>query len=404
MGLFNKIIEKLNPAQPEIYMDQGETQSATISPLSVYKAFTEIEVVNRGVSLIVDSAAEFDFDVKEKVYGLGINPYSMGGSDKKKLHNLLNFKPNPYQNIDSFRRNCYTDFILDGNIFIYYDGSGLYHLPASNVKIIADKKTFVKGYEYNDTKFSYDEIAHVKDNSANSIYRGDSRLLPALKSATLLYSMGSYQQNYFDNNAIPGLVLKTKNTLSRKVKDRILQEWMRDYNPKRGGKRPAILDGDFDIESLGHTDFRELDFKDSSELQETKILKALGVPPLLLDSGNNANITPNIKMFYVNTVLPIVDHLAKAMEFYFGFDLQPVKENVLALQPELKEEAQYYSTFVNTGIMTINEAREKLRLEKSKEKHADELRIPANIAGSAVDPSQGGKPKQPPKDEKEPSK
>ena len=403
MSLLNRIIEKLNPAQPEIHMDQGETQSSTINSYSAYQAFNKIEVVNRGVSLIVDSAAEFDFDVKEKIRGLGVNPYSTG-EDKRKLYNLLNYKPNPYQNIDSFRRNCYTDYLLDGNIFIYFDGAGLYHLPANKVEITTDPKTFIKGFKYGDTDFSAEEIIHVKDNSAQSIYRGESRLLPALASVGLLNSMGSFQQNYFDNNAIPGIVLKTKNTLSRKVKDRILQEWMRDYNPKRGGKRPAILDGDFDIDSLGHTDFRELDFKDSIETQETKILKALGVPPILLNSGNNANITPNIKMFYINTVLPIVNHLVKAIEFYFGYDMESIKENILALRPELKDEAGYYSTFVNTGIITINEAREKLRLDKSPEKHADELRIPANIAGSAVNPSQGGKPKQPPKEDKEPKK
>ena len=403
MSLLTKIIEKLNPAQPEIRDDQGETQSTTINSYSAYQVFNKIEVANRGVSLIVDSAAEFDFDIKEKIRGLGINPYSTG-EDKKKLINLLNFKPNPYKNIDSFRRNFYTYYILDGNIFIYFDGAGLYHLPASKVDIKTDSKTFVKGYTYGNTKFDPEEIIHIKDNSAQSIYRGESRLLPALSSANLLSSMGSFQQNFFDNNAIPGIVLKTKNTLSRKVKDRILQEWMRDYNPKRGGKRPAILDGDFDIDSLGHTDFRELDFKDSIDVQETKILKALGIPPILLNSGNNANISPNIRMFYINTVLPIVDHLVKAMEFYFGYNIDSIKENILALRPELKEEAGYYSTFVNTGIMTINEAREKLRLEKSSEKHADELRIPANIAGSAANPSEGGKPKQPPKEDKEPKK
>jgi hypothetical protein len=42
--------------------------------------------------------------------------------------------------------------------------------------------------------------------------------------------------------------------------------------------------------------------------------------------------------------------------------------------------------------MTINEARAELRLEKSSEEHADELRIPQNIAGSAANPSEGGRP------------
>ncbi len=45
MSLINKIIEKLNPAQPEIRMDQGETQSSTINSYSAYQAFNKIEVI-----------------------------------------------------------------------------------------------------------------------------------------------------------------------------------------------------------------------------------------------------------------------------------------------------------------------------------------------------------------------
>ena len=47
--------------------------------------------------------------------------------------------------------------------------------------------------------------------------------------------------------------------------------------------------------------------------------------------------------------------------------------------------------------MTPNEARESLSLEVL-EGH-DDLRIPANIAGSAANPEEGGKPPQPEEEE-----
>ena len=52
--------------------------------------------------------------------------------------------------------------------------------------------------------------------------------------------------------------------------------------------------------------------------------------------------------------------------------------------------------------MTINEARAELRLEQSSEAHADELRIPQNIAGSAENPSEGGRPSEPEDDKPKP--
>ena len=32
----------------------------------------------------------------------------------------------------------------------------------------------------------------------------------------------------------------------------------------------------------------------------------MGVPPILMDGGNNANIRPNHRLYYLETVLPIV--------------------------------------------------------------------------------------------------
>lgn len=390
MKWLDNIIEKLNPAQPEILSDQGDSSDTTISNYTVSSAYESIEVVQRGTNLIVDSAAAIKLDIKDKIRNLAIY---QGQMNKAKLNLLVNFKPNPYQDSDSFFRNVYLDLILEGNAFIYFDGIYLYNLPAAQVTIVGDSKTYIKRFEYGDTKFVPDEIIFMKENSSRSIYRGDSRLMSALGSIRALNSMLAFQTNFFDNNAIPGLVLRTPNVLSEKIKERMIRRWMQQYNPKRGGKRPMILDGDFSMENLGQTDFRELDFSGSVDIHEKKILKALGVPPLLLDSGNNANIAPNLKLFYINTILPLVDKVSAAIEYYFGYDLKPNKHDIIALRPELRDEANFYTSFVNAGILTRNEGREAIRYPKSTDEIADKLILPANIAGSAANPSIGGKPK-----------
>jgi len=400
MGWLRNLRFKLNPAQGEILNDEGTSQTSTINTYTVQTAYKNIEVVQRGSNLIVDSSASITFDVKDKIHGLSVSPNSI---TPKRIGMLLNHKPNPYINADAFLRNVYLDLVLEGNAFIYYDGAWLYNLPAKNVEIIGDPKTFIDHYLYGETKFFPNELIHIKENSADTIYRGDSRLLSALDSIKSLSSMLSFQQNFFSNNAIPGMILKTANILSEKVKERTILRWMQQYNPTRGGKRPMILDGDFQVENLGHTDFRELDFANSVDIHEGKILKALGVPSILLDSGNNANIAPNIKMFYINTVLPLVDKVCAGFEFFFGYDLKPNKTEILALRPELKEEAGFFTSLTNGGIITVNEAREGLRYEASDQEDADELVRPANVAGSAVDPTQGGKPpgkKKPTEDDK----
>ena len=123
---------------------------------------------------------------------------------------------------------------------------------------------------------------------------------------------------------------------------------------------------------------------------EKIILKALGIPPILMDSGNNANIRPNMRMYYLETILPIVKKLHFGLERYFGFELKENVTDVPALQPEMRDQSQYYTALVNGGIISPNEAREHLGFDTIEGQ--DDLRVPANIAGSAANPDEGGRP------------
>lgn len=379
--------EKLNPAQETISREEGNS-IGTDSPSSFLLAFQKLETVNRGTNMIVSACASLDFDIKDKISDAN------SGMRQKTLANLLNFRPNPYQSAQDFRINIFTDFVLEGNIFIYYDGAFIYHLPAANVQILPDDKTYIKGYLYNNiTEFKASEIIHIKDVSSTSIYRGTSRLQAASRSIQILYKMQAFQETFFENGAIPGIVLTTDNTLSQVAKEKTILNWSTKYSPKNGARKPLILDSGLKPSNLLNTSFQEMDFDVSIKAHDIKILKALGVPSLLLDGGNNANISPNLRLFYLESVLPIVRRYVSAMERFFGYDIDAITSNVSSLQPELKEIASYHTTLVNGGIITPNEARVELRYAKV-EGH-DELRVPANIAGSAVNPSVGGAPKKP---------
>ena len=383
-------VERLNPAQPMISREEGMMVSTRENSTNYRNAYEQQEVVNRGVNMIVDDVAEVPVDVGEKV--IGITPV-VKNIRRSKVNSLLNVEPNPFQDISSFKRNLVIDLLIDGNIFIYFDGSALYQLPAENVEIETHETQYVTKYIYDgQIDYSPSEIIHIKENSFNSIYRGVPRLKPAWRTMQLLGSMRNFQDNFFKNGAVPGLVLKSPNTLSEKIKERMLAAWRVRYNPNTGGRRPLILDGGLEVSNLTQVSFKDLDFQPSILANEKIILQALGIPPLLLDSGNNANIRPNHRLYYLETILPIIRKFNYAFERFFGFDLQEDVSNIPALQPELQDKAAYYSTLVNGGIITPNEARESMRLEGIEGN--DELRVPANIAGSAANPSEGGRPSE----------
>jgi len=378
-----EVEEKLNPAQLHMGNDINSSREPSFS---YEKAYEDLEIVNRGVNMIVDDVAEIPTTVSRDNAFRGVVP----GIKRSKVDTLLNKSPNPYQDINSFKRNLITDFLIDGNIFMYFDGAHLYHLPATDVRIHSSKETYIEKFTMHDVTFSPDEIIHIKENSFHSIYRGVPRLKPALRTMILMKSMRAFQDNFFKNGAVPGLVLKSPNTLSEKIKERMMVSWQARYRPDAGGRRPLILDGGIEVDSISNVNFKELDFQTSIDDNEKIILKALGISPIMLDSGNNANIRPNMRMYYLETILPIVRKINYGLERFFGFELSEDISDIPALQPELRDASAYYTSLVNGGIITAAEARDRLGFEPIE--GTEEIRVPANIAGSAANPDEGGRP------------
>jgi HK97 family phage portal protein len=391
---------KLNPAQPSIASLEPYASPETI--VDYEQAYREIEVIHRSVEMIINACIEIPLVVE-------------GSSPAKKVNKILNIRPNPFEDRVRLFRRAFLDFILDGNAFFYYDGVDLYLLPANDVEVVPDERTFVSHYNYlvsnqqssdvfgfnrgaqskkqESIQFAPNEIIHIMAENDLSIFRGTSKIKPCLKLIELYHYMIKFQRQFFKNNAVPGFVLTTDSILSQRVKQRLLEAWRSTYTTIFDGARnPAILDGGLKIDEFSTKSFEQLDFENSIERIQQDMAKALGVPYVLLKSGNNANIDANQKLFYLHTVVPMLTQFCSAFSHFFngGISIRPDRLKVPALQPDNRTQAIYYSTLVNTGIITPNEARDGLRFPKLE--NNDTIRIPQNITGSATDTTQGGRP------------
>lgn len=401
MGSFTDwIITKLNPSQESIAASDPGGGNTTRDPLTLSQAYREVEVVNRGVNIFVDSCAEITFDVKDKYSGI----VSHGsGVRKDQLTNLLNVSPNPFMDINMFKRLIYMDLIMEGHAFIYWDGSSMYNLPASQMTVELDTKKFIRKFKHvGGREYAPSEIIFIKDNAyftTSVMASGFSRLASSLDSIKRLKAVSEFKANFYKNGAVLGLVIETDQLLGKRHKEKYEKETAMKYNPTTGKSSVLVLDGGFKAKTVANTSFRDLGTKEDQDDLRDSVATALGIPPILFDSGNNANIRPNLDLFYSMTVMPTLRKVEAAIESFFGYDVKIMHEHVLALAPDKKLQADYLSALVNNGIISGNEARESLRLVKSKEAHMDEIRIPQNIAGSAVAGNDsGGKPK---KDDKE---
>lgn len=393
------ISEKLNPGQRVIQTMEDVSRRTNVKPFTTGGAYATIEILNRTANMVIDSSAECSYTVGDQYKN--ITTYATGVRAKT-IESLLNVRPNLYMDVSTFRRLITADLLFEGCAYIYWDGSGLYHVPAALMEVKADEKKFIKKFIFNNQiEYSVDEIIFIKDNGItcgmNSQITGQSRVATTISSLTKREKMLNFKEKFLDNGTVIGLILETDEILNKKLKERKQEELQLDYNPSTGQSTVLILDGGMKAKQMSQiSSFKDLDFDQDLKRFESGVCVAFGVPEVLINGGNNANIRPNIELFYYMTIIPMLNKVTSSLSFFFGFKITPNTKEVAALTPDKEKEAKFVTSLVNNGILTGNEGRIALNFEPLKDEQMEKIRIPANIAGSAtgVSGQEGGRPNE----------
>lgn len=399
MGFFDFFKIKSNPVQKPIGSDEGTSNSGNTKKITAANAFELDPVVNRCTNILVDNSAEVNYDIKEK---FSFTP--LARVNKRQLNELLNVRPNPYMDSNLFRRLIGLDYWFGGRCFIYWDGASMYHLPEGKMEVIASQTNdtgYIDHFLFDGTtKFFPNEIIFIKDNSYKSFgasqISGNSRYMAAHNDTIRKDKLNTYKEKFIDNGTVLGLILESEQVLNRSFKNRILEEIKLNYNANNGkfSNTAFILDGGIKAKPTNQTSIADIGITEDRAAYNTSICTAMGVPPILLEGGNNANIRPNIQLLFHMTILPNLKKFESAFEAFFGFDVKLDIRDIPAMQPELDKESARITGLVNNGIITGDEGRVQLRLEPLGTEEMTKIRIPANISGSAtgVAGQEGGAP------------
>lgn len=389
---------KSNPAQEDTGRQEGTAGSPLTTKVQASNAYQLDSVVNRCTNILTDNSAEVNFDVKDK---FSFTPIAK--VNPKILNELLNLRPNPYMDISTFRRLIYLDYWFGGRAFIHWDGASLYHIPESLMEVVASESNtgYIDKFLFNGSiEFTPAEIIYVKDNSYKGFGASQIDASPKYKAAEndiiRKDKLSSFKENYLDNGTVLGLILETEQVLNKKFKDRIVEDIRLKYNTRNGkfANTAVVLDGGLKAKGTNQASISELGLTEDKVAYNNSICVAFGVPPVLLDGGNNANIRPNIELLFYLTILPNLKKFESAFEYFFGFDLKLDTKDVPALLPDKDKEASRFVSLVNNGILTGDEARVELRYQPTNDPLMTKIRIPANVSGSAtgVSGQEGGKP------------
>ena len=390
-----------------------------------------------------------------------INEISQGASGVKlKLfrgkmnvenHPLLDLleRPSPNKGYVELFESLYSFLLLSGNSYLIGSGaekelpSELYCLRPDRIRIIPGEMSLPLAYQYLvngklvaeylvDQTTGLSSVKHFKLFHPKHDHLGMSPLVSAASNVDSHNLTNKHNVALLQNGARPSgaVVFKPKDEtgstvqLSESQRAQIIQDMEYRFSGAGNAGRPMLLEGDFHFQQMGLSP-KDMDFSVLKKMSAIDIALCFGVPAQLvgIPDAQTYNNMPEARLaLYEETIIPILRRIQSDLnewltpQFGDGMKLEYDIDSIPAMAESRKRVFESVIQGVNSGILTRNEAREKLGFDPIK--GGDTLFVPASVmpislAGESVgddedeklpedsDDYPDKKPKKPKPDEEE---
>lgn len=333
-------------------------------------------VVHRAVGLVARSAAAIPWLARD----------GAGNELQVPVFDQLLARPNPRDEGTAFREALISHLLIAGNAYVEAIGPGrqgrpreLHLLRPDRVRVVPGPGGVPAGYEHRDGQESRQipvdpvtgrsAILHVKTFHPLDDWHGLPSLEAAAQAIDQHNAAGAWNKALLDNAARPSgaLVYQPKEgpaALGDDQFDRLKAEIAAQFEGARNAGRPLLLDGGLDWKPLSLTP-AEMDWIEGRNAAAREIALAFGVPPQLVgvpDAQTYANYAQARLALYEDTVVPLVQGLAKAFARQFGpqfgfASLEPDLDEIPALEPR---RAERWAKVAGAADLTRDERRAAL--------------------------------------------
>ena len=181
-------------------------------------------------------------------------------------------------------------------------------LPPEEMKVVPDKKEFIKGYLYTvgveDIAFTPEEIIHFKYASPQSMYYGKSPLSAVTQAYNINENIAMYDNALFSNMARPEGALVTEQKLNDSEFERLKSQWKAAYGGVDKAGKTAVLEKGVKYEKYTMTP-RELNHIEGRNAVKEEICNAYGQSVALYsERSNRANAEQANLSFLRDTIQP----------------------------------------------------------------------------------------------------
>ena len=383
------------------YAQEGYQQNAV-----VYKCINEIANGASAVDLCV-----YDDDIK---------------LDAHPLLNLLQ-RPNPLQAGNEYFKSLYSFLLIAGNSYALRVGAEngepreLYLLRPDRVKVKPSNNMIPRGYVYEvggkvikeydvDPQTGESEIKHFKLWNPIDDYYGLSPIHSASTDIDQHNFAAKHNVSLLMNGARPSgaIIFKPKDEVGQSVqlteyqRAQLLQDMQVRFQGTDNSGRPMLLEGDFDWKEMGLSP-KDMDFLQLKNMSARDIAMCFGVPSQLIgipDAQTYSNIQEARLALYEETIIPLIRRVESDLNEYLSplygesINLRYDIDSIPAMAERRKRIYENVTVAVREGIISRNEARERLGLEPIS--GGDDVYIAANLFPL-------GEPQESPLDEEVPN-
>jgi len=299
-------------------------------------------------------------------------------------------KPNHNQTIFEVIHQVITSLLMHGNAFLLIDkdrqGRPIamtpIHTDRVNVEMKAGVKVYIIGSKTNQRTLTDDNILHLKWISYPGSLVGVSPLKVNANTYGLALAMERHISQFYGQGGTPSSILETDKDLTSEQAKFLQENWQVTHNRNR---KPAVLTGGLKWKSISAGAGSEL--IEAREQIVNEVARIFRVPAHLINSKDGSNVYSNIESnglaFIRHTLLPYIRRIEDGLT-----TLLPGKQ-IVKLDTEEYARGDMFSrvrTFqvaISSGLMTPNEARNKLDLEGYE--GGDKFYL--GLQGAAIDPS-----------------
>ena len=286
------------------------------------------------------------------------------------LYKVLTFRPNEWQTKQEFFEQMMMSLTLWGNSYTsiksgkYGSVSCLDNLHPSRMEVERLENGRLR-YSYTDPesgrleRYTQDQIMHVRWTPEQDGIKGMVPVEIAREAIGLARACEQHAARFWANSARPGVVLTTDGALSAESAQQLRENFERLHRGADKSYRTAVLTGGLKVTELGFTN-ESSQFTASRSFQTEEIARVYRCPLHLIQGTPGGDLEVQGQEFITYTLMPWMSRIESAIsrsliydddQFHAKFDSRGL------LRANSNTRAGYYSTMINLGIFSINEAR-----------------------------------------------